>query len=154
MKKGFTLIELLVVVLIIGILSAVALPQYRKAVEKSKTAEALVILRKIYDNYKMIELADAIQNCAVDGRMFEDLEGLAEGPAGLLSTQRQGKHYCYLTGLRTTAYPGTCQSGVSLYPSSGIDYHLELRHTEGFDTLKCVGHTDFGTSFCKSFVVK
>ena len=55
---GFTLIELLVVVLIIGILAAIALPQYQKAVEKSKAAQALAGLNaysRAYQTYYMSE---------------------------------------------------------------------------------------------------
>ena len=55
-KRAFTLIELLVVVLIIGILSVAALPQYEKAVEKSRVAEARIMLKALYENRQLCYL--------------------------------------------------------------------------------------------------
>ena len=67
-KAGFTLIELLVVVLIIGILAAVALPQYQKAVEKAQLS-ALIPLVKAVVNAKTAYYLETGEYA----RKFEDL---------------------------------------------------------------------------------
>ena len=71
MKKAFTLIELLVVVLIIGILAAVALPQYQKAVAKSRMAQIWPILSHLEQQIKLMHL---------QGVNIAQLEGLADFP--------------------------------------------------------------------------
>ena len=48
-KKGFTLIEILTVVIIIGILTAIAMPMYTTSVQKAKITSKLLLMKGLQE---------------------------------------------------------------------------------------------------------
>lgn len=66
-KSGFTLTELLAVVLIIGILTSIALPQYNRSIARADATTALVTLRSIFDSAKRYKAANSVPPMKLQG---------------------------------------------------------------------------------------
>ena len=93
-SHGFTLIELLVVVLIIGVLTAVALPRYEKTIERTKATQALVFMRTFLQAEKEYYLANgqyasSLNNLSINIPFSGNNHFLSEAGGSLSSKSNQ-----------------------------------------------------------------
>ena len=152
-KEGFTLIELLVVVLIIGILAAVAMPQYQVAVDKSRAMNYLRVLKSIRDAQEVYYWANG--KYAEDFKLL-DVE-LPGGASSVTSTQviyKKREYYDMWVDGENGTQSIKAYLGTQLEPHFGLEYYLE-HHTFWKEELPgafvlCTGKTDRGKRACKA----
>ena len=69
LEKGFTLVELMIVIVIVGILSAVALPNFLNQTEKARAAEARSLGKTYLTNHYIAALEGGTALTAISNRV-------------------------------------------------------------------------------------
>ena len=147
---GFTLIELLVVVLIIGILAAVALPQYQRAVEKARFSSEVL---PVVDAFKKGTDIFLLENGGYPAG-YTDFEDYSSIESGLFN----GSKFFELDSAYCDS--GGCSLGINPINTNTL-YQLQVfrgARAGAFDwdipnewVMRCyTDYTDSGRSFCKS----
>lgn len=143
-RAGFTLIELLVAVLIIGILSAVALPEYTTAVDKSRFSTLMALTKTVKDAQEVYYLANGAYSANLeelgaplpDGwTLSEDKSYASHGNQRLNIVNRL---YVYMN-----ASSGAGNSFLMWYDHSGRPGRI--------DCYAYPGDGDRGKRLCKAF---
>ncbi len=155
--RGFTLIELLVVVLIIGILAAVAVPQYQKAVDKSRTASIINTLKAIKDAQEIYYLANG--QYATD---FDDLDVQLPNEGELTTNTNRYRYYknggSYMLYIKNDITRSVKVSPKGFGRKLWLELYLDHADTTDITAdetwkgiLLCNGEDDRSRNVCKGF---
>ena len=157
MKEGFTLIELLVVVLIIGILAAIAVPQYQFAIDKARVAPYVQHVQTAVRSEQVIYMAEGAYT-----NQFDVLDtGLTKMCKTLNGTCRnqletcQGGFAFHVPSTGCNAFPFAvielkyCQNMNSCTIGSSTDAHLYATFSMATGkATSCVHRTSRGKKLC------
>jgi type IV pilus assembly protein PilE len=134
-SSGFTLIELLIVVLIIGILAAVALPQYQKAVLKSRFAALMPIAKSVADGNEMYYLTHG--QYSQDPAELDVAAQDTKYPDGTDLDMVNTDKYSYVMATRDNNFP--------------MNYIVYQKHSKNFpDNIHCEAAGTMAESVCQS----
>ena len=153
-NKGFTLIELLVVVLIIGILAAMAMPQYFKAMERSRMTEAVILLA----NMAQAQQRKYMQTNAY-AKNFSSLDVTLKGATGgnfctkgAYSNSGCGKGNGFLVALEQTNTTLNKGNVVATRVGPGtLQYGYSLKRFYNGDGTLCSATNKNGSELCADF---
>lgn len=106
-NRGFTLIELMVVIAIVGILAAIAIPQFSKYREKTYIAMALNDLRNVMTAEEAEYASDdryVAQGCGLGPAwLFGGSKHITKGVGYCINASALGRDYAAFTGHKATS---------------------------------------------------
>lgn len=118
-KKGFTLVELIVVVLLVGIMTAMAVPQYLKSVETSKAEDAVAQLKMVGTTNRMYALDN--NNVFAAGTITSDCNTATCEAAGAACSLVGCKYLAY-QDWSAKPYQIVAANGTSTAVCDGVTY--------------------------------